>query len=83
MHRYEPAALTPDQAHALLGGDDVLSRSTFYLAIRKGQIPHLKVGERRILIPRAAFLKWLESAGLPNNRQASGSPDRDRHDIPG
>jgi excisionase family DNA binding protein len=35
-------------------------------AIRKGvasgEIPHLKFG-RNVLIPRAAFLRWLDSCG--------------------
>ena len=58
------ASLTPDQAHALLGGAAVISRSTFYLAIKRNQVPHLRLGVKRILIPRAAFMKWLESAGM-------------------
>lgn len=58
-----PLTMTPDQAHALVGGDEVISRATFYAGIKKGQIPHVRVGDRRILIPRAAFLKWLEAAG--------------------
>lgn len=58
------AALTPDQAHAILGGSKVISRATFYSAIKKGQIPHRRVGARRIIIPRQAFLKWLETGVL-------------------
>ena len=60
----EPATLTPDQAHALLGGREVISRSTLYAAIKKGQIPHLRLGARRILIPREAFIRWLSVAGF-------------------
>jgi excisionase family DNA binding protein len=59
----QAASMTPDQAHELLGGAAVISRSTFYSAIRQNQIPHVRCGKKRILIPRAAFLKWLESAG--------------------
>lgn len=65
------ATLTPDQAHALLGGDAVISRGTFYAAIKKNQVPHLRLGARRILIPRASFLKWLESAG--NNLKSTAA----------
>jgi len=56
--------MSPDEAHAMLGGAKVISRSTFYSGIRANQIPHLRVGRKRIIIPRAAFLKWLESGGL-------------------
>jgi excisionase family DNA binding protein len=59
-----PASLTPEQAHALLGGTAVISRSTFYSAIKRGQVPHLRLGARRIIIPRAAFEGWLKSAGF-------------------
>ena len=62
--RQLPATLTPDQAHAILGGNDVISRATFYAAIKRNQVPHLRLGARRILIPRVAFLRWLEAAGL-------------------
>lgn len=54
-----PAALTAEQALALLGG--VISRASFYAAIRRGEVPHRRLG-RRILIPRLAFLRWLEAA---------------------
>lgn len=64
MDEKQPATLTPDQAHALLGGNAVISRATFYSAIARNQIPHLRLGARRILIPRAAFVKWLEGAGF-------------------
>jgi excisionase family DNA binding protein len=58
-----PAAMTPDQAHQMLGGAEVVSRATFYVGIKKGQIPALRVG-KRIIIPREAYLKWLEAGGL-------------------
>ena len=41
-----------------------LSRGSAYQAIATGEIPHLKIG-RRILIPRIAIQKLLESAGKP------------------
>jgi excisionase family DNA binding protein len=56
------AALTPDQAHAYLGGNGVISRASFYSAIGRGEVPSLRLG-RRILIPRAAFLDWLAGRG--------------------
>ena len=39
-----------------------LSRNSAYHACLTGQIPHLKIG-KRILIPRVAIQKLLESAG--------------------
>jgi excisionase family DNA binding protein len=60
----QTAAMTPDQAHALIGGTQVISRSTWYAAIKDGQVPHLRVGKKRILIPRAAFLRWLDASGF-------------------
>lgn len=54
-----PAALTPDQAHALLG-TRVISRASFYAAINRGEVPHRRLG-KRIIIPRAAFEKWLDA----------------------
>jgi excisionase family DNA binding protein len=52
------ATMKPDEAHAIVGKDKI-SRRAFYNAINRGEIPSLRLG-RRILIPRAAFLKWLE-----------------------
>lgn len=57
----ESAALTPDQALALLG-KRVISRASFYAAINRGEVPHRRLG-KRIIIPRHAFLRWLESPG--------------------
>ena len=36
-----------------------LSRNGVYEAIRRGEIPSVRIG-RRIIIPRAAYLKMLE-----------------------
>lgn len=55
--------LSADEAHALLGGDDAISRAAFYQAIGRREVPHLRLG-KRILIPRAAFMRWLESGGV-------------------
>jgi len=52
-----------DEAHAILGGNAVISRAAFYQAIRRKEVPHLRLG-KRILIPRVAFMKWLETAGI-------------------
>jgi hypothetical protein len=56
------AAMSPDQALALLG--KCISRASFYAAINRGEVPHRRLG-KRIIIPRHAFLRWLETAGQP------------------
>ena len=55
------ATLTVDEAHRIIGKDKI-SRGGFYAAINRKEIPHLRLGHR-ILIPRHAFLKWLNAAG--------------------
>ena len=39
-----------------------ISRPTAFMGVKKGQIPHIRVGTR-ILIPAAAIRKLLENAG--------------------
>jgi hypothetical protein len=58
-----PATLTADEAWQLVGKDKI-SRGGWYAAINRNEVPHRRLG-RRILIPRLAFLRWLESAGQP------------------
>jgi excisionase family DNA binding protein len=55
------ATLTVDEAHRIIGREKI-SRGGFYAAISRHEVPHLRLGHR-ILIPRHAFVKWLESAG--------------------
>ena len=55
------ATLTVDEAHRIIGKDKI-SRGGFYAAINRKEVPHLRLGHR-ILIPRHAVMKWLESAG--------------------
>jgi len=38
-----------------------ISRAAAYYAVKRGQIPHLKIG-KRILIPRAALDRFLAGA---------------------
>ncbi len=49
-------ALSVEEARHMLG----LSRSLMYEAIRNGQIPSIRI-RRRILIPRVALQRLLES----------------------
>lgn len=39
-----------------------LSRAKTYEALRKGQIPSIRVG-KRFIIPRAAVRRWLDECG--------------------
>ena len=52
----EPLVLTPLEAAKLLR----IGRGTAYEQIRCGAIPSIRMG-RRILIPRAALLRMLET----------------------
>lgn len=51
-------ALTVTEVAKLLG----LSRSSTYDAVRKGQIPNIRIG-KRIVIPRASLINMLKEAG--------------------
>jgi len=51
--------LTVEEAGRRLG----LSRPLAYQAVNSGQIPSIRIGRRRILVPVAALEKMLESAG--------------------
>ncbi len=59
------AMLTADEAHRIVGRDKI-SRAGFYAGIRRNEIPHRKIG-KRVLIPRRAFMEWL------NGQQATTS----------
>ena len=50
--------ITIKEMSAILG----IGRNTAYEAVKKGEIPSVKVG-RRILVPSKALDKWLESGG--------------------
>ena len=52
--------LKPDEAHSILGVDKI-SRRAFYNALKRNEIPNRRCG-RRILIPRAAFMRYVEGA---------------------
>jgi excisionase family DNA binding protein len=52
--------LTPDQARAEYFPE--MGRAAFYAALRRKEIPSLRLG-RKFLIPRAAIEKFLENCG--------------------
>ena len=51
----ERLVLTPEEARRLLG----LSRGLMYDALRRNEIPNIRIG-RRILIPRTALMRLLD-----------------------
>ena len=59
--RSQSAFLTPDEGHDAVGKDKI-SRRSWYNALKRGEIPNVRLG-RRILIPRQAFNDWMEQRG--------------------
>lgn len=57
----ERLTMTVREAAEALG----ISRATAYMLASTGQIPTIRLGERRLVVPRAALLKMLESTGKP------------------
>ena len=79
MESEDPVREQDDQAQDLLGANESLplvltvaetskalrlGRTATYDAVRLGAIPHLTVG-RRILVPRSALLRMLNSVEQP------------------
>lgn len=62
------ATLTVDEAHRIIGKDKI-SRGALYAAIGRNEVPHLKLGHR-ILIPRHAFMTWLQVVGRTATEEA-------------
>jgi len=52
----EPLCISVTAAARMLG----VSRNTGYEMARLGQLPIIRCGQRRLLVPRAALLKMLE-----------------------
>lgn len=55
----EPLVLTPSEARKILR----CSKSVLYSALRAGTIPSLRLSSRKIIIPRHAFMAWLNETG--------------------
>jgi len=54
----ERLTMTVKEAGELLG----ISRATAYTLANTGKLPTIRLGERRIVVPKAALMKMLESA---------------------
>jgi excisionase family DNA binding protein len=59
----ERLTLTVEEAATVLG----ISRAFAYESVRRGDLPHVKIG-RRLLIPRAALTRLLDAA-MPAENQ--------------
>ncbi len=62
METYEPLVFTVEEARHRLG----LSRGGCYEAIRRGEIPSIRIG-KRILIPKSALLRLLDGSQYKNH----------------
>lgn len=61
------------QSVAELARDIGLSERSTRNALRRGEIPHIRVG-RRFILPKAAISEWLRTAG--QNSQIEGAQSR-------
>ena len=67
MQSLQPAVYTVTQVAKLLG----LSRASAYARVQDGSIPSVRIGSR-ILIPRKAFERLLDSANVAERNTSSG-----------
>jgi excisionase family DNA binding protein len=58
--------MSVNEVHARIGLKRI-GRATIYHAIRRGELPSVRLG-KRILIPRSAFAAWLSSCGIVSTR---------------
>jgi len=54
---------------AELAADIGLSERSTRTALRRGEIPHIRVG-RRFILPKAAIAEWLRTAGSHSTSQS-------------
>ncbi|MGP8160244.1 MAG: helix-turn-helix domain-containing protein [Candidatus Dormibacteria bacterium] len=62
----ERVTMTINEAAVRLG----ISRGSAYAAARRGDLPVIRIN-RRIVVPRVAFQRWLEAAAAPSGEPAS------------
>lgn len=61
----EPLCISVPAAARMLG----VSRNTGYEMVRLGQLPTIRCGRRRLVVPKAALLKMLEEVRGKNSHQ--------------
>lgn len=64
----QPDLLTVGEAAKVLR----ISTDLAYALVRAGVLPVLRLGERRIVIPREALLRWVETQAQIPGRVMSG-----------
>lgn len=62
-NKTERLTMTVEEAGEALG----ISRATAYMLAKTGGIPVIRLGERRLVVPRVALQKMLEGNGQINN----------------
>lgn len=65
------AVLTVAEAGAYLRADEAFVRDL----IREGRIPHVRLGPRKVIIPRQALDEWLHSEAFQNLTAETGPPE--------
>ena len=58
----ETLVLTPNDVRKILK----CSRSVIYDSLRRGTIPSIRISPRKIIIPKYAFMRWLNEGGGNN-----------------
>ena len=61
----ERLCISVPEAAKLLG----VSRNTAYEMVKLGQLPTIRCGLRRLLVPRVAFIKMLEEGGKYHDQE--------------
>src|SRR5881396_1800720 len=69
MAESETLTFGVEEAGRLLG----ISRNSAYEAVRRNELPVIRVG-RRLLIPRAALQRLLDEAGMPFPKASATRP---------
>ena len=61
----EPLCISIPEAAKLLG----ISRNTGYEMVRLGQLPTIRCGQRRLVVPKAALMKMLQEVNQGNEKR--------------
>ena len=66
---------TVEETARILG----ISRGTAYLLANSGGIPAIRIGQRRLVVPRKALEEFLSSAGKANGNQVTREGQDEPH----
>jgi len=69
IHNVRTLAVKPEEAARMLG----IGRNLVYEMIKSGEIPAVRLGERRLLVPIAALEKLLDVEYNDNQRGAESN----------